>query len=136
MRLDKWLWCARLYKTRAEAVEAVNAGRVRQDGHRIKPSRAVSPGETFTVRRGPYTWTLTDRALTPRRLPAAAATALYEETAESAAAREAVKAQLQLDKAQNPATSGRPTKRERRKLIRFQQKNQEPRLVQRYRYTL
>ena len=124
MRLDKWLWCARLYKTRAGAVEAVKAGRVRQDGNRLKPSRPVSPGETFSVRRGPYTWTLTVRALAPRRLPAAAAAALYEETRESAEAREAVKARLQLDKARNPAASGRPTKRERRKLIRFQQKNQ------------
>lgn len=124
MRLDKWLWCARLFKTRAEAVEAVNAGRVRQDGNKLKPARPVSPGETFTVRRGPYTWTLTVRALTPRRLPATAAAALYEEPPESIHTREAVKAQLQLDKALNPATRGRPTKRERRKLIRFQQKNQ------------
>lgn len=124
VRLDKWLWCARFYKTRALALEAIKAGKIKLDGNRVKPSKAVHPGEVYTLRIDPYLWTITVRALSHRRGPASEATLLYEETAESHETRQQLSAQIKLNNQLLPQTSGRPTKRDRRKLVRFTQKTE------------
>lgn len=118
-RVDKWLWCARFFKTRRLATEAVNSGRVRIAGQRLKPSRTVQAGDVLTVRRGPYHFTFTILATASTRQSAAAAAQLYEEHPESLEARRRQAEQLRAGNAAVPAPRGRPTKRERRKLIRF-----------------
>jgi len=124
VRLDKWLWCARFYKTRALALEAIKAGKIKLDGNRVKPSKAVHPGEVYTLRIDPYLWTISVQALSHRRGPASEAALLYEETAESRENRNLLSAQLKLNNQLLPQTSGRPTKRDRRKLVRFTQKTE------------
>jgi len=119
LRVDKWLWCARFYRTRRLAAEAVNSGRVRMHGQRLKPARTVQAGDVLSVRRGPYRYTFTILATTPTRQPAAAAAKLYEEHAESLEARRRLAEQVQAGNAALASPRGRPTKRERRKLIRF-----------------
>jgi ribosome-associated heat shock protein Hsp15 len=119
MRLDKWLWCARFYKTRSLATEAIKSGKIKSRGSRVKPSRLVRPGEEYTVRRGPYSQTITVLSLAARRCSAAEAAALYEETRESIDNRLMLKQQLKINNSMYPRMRGRPTKRERRKLIQF-----------------
>ncbi len=113
MRLDKWLWAARLFKTRALAVQAIDAGQVRVNGARAKPSRSVHIGDTIAVTRASARIELAVKGLTKNRGSATVAATLYDETAESAAAR-AAQAAAKEDKAKHPG--GRPTKRERRQL--------------------
>jgi ribosome-associated heat shock protein Hsp15 len=112
VRLDKFLWAARFFKTRAVAVEAIAAGRVLANAERAKPARAVRVGDTLVVRRPPFEQVVVVRALSERRGPAAEARALYEETAESRARREALVAELRA--APPPVFKGRPTKKSRR----------------------
>ena len=117
MRLDKWLWAARFYKTRALAVQEIDRGRVQVGGADAKPSRDVKPGDTITLRQGPVTREVVVRALSLQRGPAPVAQQLYEETPASMAAREAAATQRRL--APEPAhaiAQGRPTKRDRRAL--------------------
>src|SRR3954467_13334416 len=87
VRLDKWLWAARFFKTRSLATEAVNGGKVELNGLRPKPSKDVKVGDTVRVRLGPFVHAVTIRALSDRRGPAAAAALLFEESAESIAER-------------------------------------------------
>jgi len=120
VRLDKWLWAARFFKTRSLATEAVAGGKVDLNGERAKPARAVKPGDRVRLRLGPYEHILIVRALGERRGPAAAAAALYEETEESLAARARLATQLRMA----PAAfvyeeKGRPTKKDRRDLADF-----------------
>ena len=117
-RLDTWLWVARLSKTRSLANEAVTGGRVQVDGQRAKPSRAVKAGDRIEITTGPVRRTVIVRGLQPRRGPAAEAQALYEETPESLAAREAVAAEMRLGAPRAAHGGGRPTKRVRRRLDR------------------
>ncbi|MEN9781133.1 MAG: RNA-binding S4 domain-containing protein [Burkholderiaceae bacterium] len=117
MRLDKWLWAARFYKTRALAVDEITLGRVQVNGADAKPARELRPGDTLHLRQGWMQRTVIVRALSERRGPASEAQALYEETADSIAARE--QAARQRREAPEPALArhaGRPTKRERRDL--------------------
>ncbi|EJE51298.1 ribosome-associated heat shock protein implicated in recycling of 50S subunit [Acidovorax sp. CF316] len=119
MRLDKWLWCARFYKTRGLATDEIGKGRVTVNGQAAKPARDVRPGDTVALRQGPVARTVTVRALSGMRGPAPVAQLLYEETAESIAAREAAAEQRRL--APEPAATlqeGRPTKRDRRDIER------------------
>ena len=121
VRLDKWLWAARFYKTRALAVEALQAGRVDVNGTPAKPSREVHVGDRLCVRRPPWACTVVVRALSQTRGPASVAQTLYEETPESLASR----AQAQQARADGvePALSrreGRPTGRERRQIAQWQ----------------
>jgi ribosome-associated heat shock protein Hsp15 len=121
VRLDKWLWAARFFKTRALAVEALAAGRIEVNGAPAKPAREVRPGDTIRVSRPPTTCTVVVCALSQVRGPAATAQALYQETPESLAAR----AQARQDRADGvePALSrreGRPSSRERRKIAQWQ----------------
>ncbi len=119
MRLDKWLWAARFYKTRSLAAQAIEQGRVKVDGVRVKPAREVKPGDRVALRIGESDWMLTVRALSMRRGPAPVAQTLYEEDAESRIGRERRQAERRL--AANPAAAikGRPTKRDRRRIHRF-----------------
>ncbi|WP_409193227.1 RNA-binding S4 domain-containing protein [Acidovorax sp. WCS2018Cala2-16] len=115
MRLDKWLWCARFYKTRSLSAEEIGKGRVTVNGQLAKPSRDVRPGDTLVMRQGPVERTVTVRALSGMRGPAPAAQLLYEETPDSVAARAAAAELRRL--APEPADTlqdGRPTKRDRR----------------------
>jgi ribosome-associated heat shock protein Hsp15 len=116
VRVDKWLWAARLSKTRALAAEAVKGGRVEINGQRVKPSKEVRPGDEIEITTGPYRRVLIVQALAERRGPAKEAALLYEETAESVAARERLAAQRRLEAVPAPRPGGRPTKRDRRRL--------------------
>ncbi|MDR0770392.1 MAG: RNA-binding S4 domain-containing protein [Burkholderiales bacterium] len=117
VRADKWLWAARFFKTRGLAVEAIDKGHVRLGGERIKPSRSLRAGDTLTVHREGLAWTFTVRALSERRLSAPLAAALYEETADSLAARQTLIEQRRAQPV--PRFHGRPTKRDRRALEDF-----------------
>lgn len=116
-RLDKWLWAARFYKTRAGAAEDIGKGRVSVNGQPAKASRELREGDLIEMRLDSATRAVTVRALTRQRGPATVAQALYEETAESVARREAVAEARRIRP--DPALaieSGRPTKRDRREL--------------------
>ncbi len=118
MRLDKWLWIARLMKTRSAAAEAVSGGKVHLNGRAVKPSREVGPGDELEITRGALRQTVVVRGLAPRRGPASEAALLYEETPESVAARERYAEQRRLAAETQPDFGGRPTKRDRRRLDR------------------
>jgi ribosome-associated heat shock protein Hsp15 len=120
VRIDKWLWAARFFKTRSLAAEAVAAGKVEVNGDRIKPAKLIGLGDMISVRVGPYVHVVTVRGLSERRGPAIVAATLYEETVESVAARTKLAEQLRMA----PAAfvyedKGRPTKRDRREIDRF-----------------
>ena len=121
VRLDKWLWAARFYKTRGLATDEIGKGRITVNDQVAKPSRELKPGDRLTLRQGPVTRTVVVRALSATRGPAPVAQALYEETADSIAAR--LKAVEQRRLGAEPAQSieqGRPTKRDRRQLADWQ----------------
>jgi ribosome-associated heat shock protein Hsp15 len=119
VRLDKWLWAARFFKTRALAAEAVAGGKVKVNRERAKAAKAIRPGDVLEVRIGPYEYVLDVRALAERRGPATAAALLYEERAESRAKREALAAQLRAEKSWLQRPQGRPSKRDRRAIVRL-----------------
>jgi len=117
VRLDKWLWAARFYKTRSISIGEIDKGRVRVNGANVKPARDVKAGDTIEMRSGPVIRTVTVRALSAVRGPASAAALLYAETKASAAQRLAAAEQRRL--APEPAQTipqGRPSKRDRRDL--------------------
>nr|WP_315428314.1 S4 domain-containing protein [uncultured Albidiferax sp.] len=117
LRIDKWLWAARFYKTRSLATEEVNKGRVQIAGQDVKPAREVKAGDHITLRSGPVVRTVVVVGISQARGPAPVAQALYSETPESMQARTAAAEQRRL--APEPAHSldhGRPTKRQRRDL--------------------
>lgn len=114
-RLDKWLWAARFYKTRSAATEAVQGGKVEVNGERPKPARTIQPGDEIRIRVGPFEHILHVTALADRRGSAAQAAMLYNETADSLAARERHAEQLRL--APNlDFERGKPSKKDRRAL--------------------
>jgi ribosome-associated heat shock protein Hsp15 len=114
-RIDKWLWAARFYKTRTLAADAVDSGKVEVDGEKVKRSRSVSPGNRVSLRKGPYVTTVVVQLLEAKRGPASRAVLMYEETAESKTAREAIRVQLSSLPVRS-AGEGRPTKKERRQI--------------------
>lgn len=120
VRLDKWLWAARFYKTRALAKEAIEGGKVHCRGERCKPSKEPKIGEELTIRTGFDERTVVIRALSAVRRGAPEAQLLYEETAESQARREAAAA-LRKAGALGVETDGRPSKKQRRQLFQFRQ---------------
>ena len=119
VRIDKWLWCARFYKSRSAASEAVAGGRVHVNGERVKPSRAIGVGDHLAITQGPAKRELVVRALPERRGPAAAAQACYEETPQSIERRERLRESQALAAAMTPRPDSRPDKRERRLLQRL-----------------
>ena len=118
VRLDKWLWAARFFKTRQLAIEAVTAGHVELNGERAKPAKSVRPGDEVTIRKPPYEFLLVVMAVSEKRGAATIARTLFTETAESIAAREKLAAELRDMPA--PVFKGRPTKRDRRTLENWQ----------------
>jgi len=119
VRLDKWLWAARFYKTRSLAAQAVDAGQVRVGDERVKPARTLRGGESVSIRKAGFVFVVDVLAVSDRRGGAADAALLYRETAASVAAREALQLQRRAAHAVAPETPGRPTKRQRRKLEDF-----------------
>ena len=118
IRIDKWLWAARFFKTRSLAAEAVTGGKIEINGGRAKPSRIVRAGDELKIRRGPYEWKIMVKGAAKNRGPASTAQGLYQETEESLRQREAVSAQLKLERPQFDLP-GRPTKKDRRAIQRF-----------------
>ena len=116
VRIDKWLWAARLTKTRSLAADAVKGGRAQVNGQRVKPSKEVGPGDRVEITIGQTRRAVVVRGVAERRGPAKDAELLYEETAESVAAREAAAAERRLAAPPSFDLGGRPTKRDRRKL--------------------
>ncbi len=117
LRLDKWLWAARFYKTRSLAVQDIGRGRVTVNGQAAKAARSLRPGDRITLRQGPVQRIIEVLALSAVRGPAPVAQALYAETPDSIAARQRAAEQRRLGS--EPASSiadGRPTKRDRRQL--------------------
>ena len=120
-RLDKWLWAARFYKTRVLASEAVAGGKVKVRGERVKAAKAVRVGDEILIQTGPFERHIRVRALSDRRGPAPQTALLFEESAESIAARTELAERMAATKVLYPRGEGRPTKRARRDLIRFKQ---------------
>ena len=122
VRIDKWLWAARFYKTRALSADAVEGGKVQVNGERVKPAKALKRGDALVIHNGPYVWEITVLAMSERRGPAPEAAKLYEEAPESRKAREQVAATIKAENQSNPFPRGRPTKKQRRQIIRFGRK--------------
>ena len=119
MRVDKWLWAARFYKTRSLAQQAIAAGRVKLNDARIKPAHELKAGDALAIRVGDFEWQIMVKALSDKRGPADAARQLYEESAASRMERE--RRQDLRRWGAEPASSlkGRPTKRDRRRIEGF-----------------
>ncbi len=118
LRLDRWLWSARFYKTRGLATTAVLGGKVRLNGQRAKPSRPVRVGDELAVTKGVYEIVVTVLDIATRRGPASAASQLYEEHPESIDKRQQLKGQLKLERVKRERPR-RPDKRQRRRIHRF-----------------
>lgn len=116
VRIDKWLWAARFFKTRSLATDAVDGGKVRLDGERVKPARNVKPGDRLDIDNGADEWEVLVRALSDVRGPAAVAQTLYEETPASIERRRLESERRKLFREPAAAIKGRPTKRDRRQI--------------------
>ena len=126
MRIDKWLWAARFFKTRGAATEAVAGGHVHVNGERVKPARDVKTGDRLEIRRGQQRFTVVVTGLAERRGSASAAAELYEETPESIADREKRRDERRLSKPLGADLSERPTKRDRRRLDALRRGQRRP----------
>lgn len=116
VRIDKWLWAARFFKTRSMATDAVDAGKVRLNGDRVKPARNVKTGDTLDIDNGATEWEVVVQGLSDKRGSASVAQTLYAETEQSAAERQKKAEQRKLFREPSEAIKGRPTKRDRRQL--------------------
>lgn len=125
IRLDKWLWAARIYKTRALARAMIEGGKVHYNGQRSKPGKAVEPGAVLTLHQGDDQRTLVIKGMTEQRRPASEATTLYEETAESIERRERMALARKMNALTMPHPDRRPDKKERRDLMRFKHSDRE-----------
>lgn len=127
LRVDKWLWAARFFKTRSIATDAIAKNHVRVDGQRIKPSRTVQVGDTVQIEKTPYTFNVTVLGLNDKRRPASEASLLYEESEDSIAARkdQSMKHKLDYQMRTGLAGEGRPSKKQRRQIIRFQNQHDQ-----------
>ncbi|HEY5603274.1 MAG TPA: RNA-binding S4 domain-containing protein [Gammaproteobacteria bacterium] len=125
LRIDKWLWAARFYKTRSLASDAVKTGKVLANDEKVKPSKEIVAGDILSIRQSFFSKTVTVLELSMRRGPATVAAALYAETAESIVNRERLKDLQQAQPALRRSGQGRPTKRERRQIISFTQKGKD-----------
>jgi ribosome-associated heat shock protein Hsp15 len=122
VRLDKWLWAARFYKTRALAVDAIDAGKIEVNGERSKRAKLIQPGDRIRIRVGPFEHLITVKGVSERRGPASVAAGLYEEDSESRKAREAMALHVKAMNANTGYESGRPTKKDRRDLERLKRR--------------
>jgi len=123
MRLDRWLWAARFFKTRSQASSAVDGGHVEVNGDRAKPAKQIRLGDEVRVRLNQYTHVLHVRAFSEHRGPASEARLLYEETEESRRERERLAEQRRLAPPMAYEEGGRPTKRDRRDLSRLKRRD-------------
>ena len=125
VRIDKWLWAARFFKTRAQANEAIAKNRIKIGGQRIKPSRLVIIGDVVTVEKLPYEFNVTVKGLNDQRRPASEACLLYEESESSIESRRQLSERLRQDSLARTglAGEGRPSKKQRRQIIRFHNQN-------------
>ncbi|MEW7982421.1 MAG: RNA-binding S4 domain-containing protein [gamma proteobacterium symbiont of Phacoides pectinatus] len=120
LRLDKWLWAARFFKTRQLAVEAINGGKVHINGQRAKPEREVRPGTRLRIHKGSLEWEITVEKIPKQRRPASEAITFYSESEQSRDRREAIMAEEKLLRAAAPRTpESRPNKKQRRMIHRF-----------------
>lgn len=126
VRVDKWLWAARFFKTRSAATEAVLAGHVQVNGSRVKPAREVAAGDRLEVRVGQLRRTVVVTGVAERRGPASVAATLYEETPESMAERERHAAERRLSRPLGADLGARPTKQARRRLDALRRGRQRP----------
>ena len=122
VRLDKWLWAARFFKTRSIAREAVSGGKVHLNGQRAKPGRSLNIGDELRIQRGEEEYTITVLELSPRRGPATVARGLYEESEENRIRREQLAEARKLERQQHTSRVRRPDKRQRRNIVRFKNK--------------
>jgi ribosome-associated heat shock protein Hsp15 len=122
VRIDKWLWAARFFKTRSLAADAIAGGKVQVNGERVKRARPLQVGDEVRIRLGPYEHQIVVRELSDRRGPASQAAALYEEKEASRAAREALALQLKSVHAIFAPERGRPTKKDRRDIERLKRR--------------
>jgi len=119
VRLDKWLWAARFFKTRSRAAEAVSGGKVHLNGARVKAAKQVRVGDTLSIRQGPYELTVVVRGLGAQRRPAREAASLYEETEASKAERARLRAEVRAATVHPAHAYGRPSKKGRRDIAKF-----------------
>ncbi len=121
VRLDKWLWAVRFFKSRGLATEAVSGGKVHVDGSRVKPSRQISAGQCVEIHKGPYEFVVHVERLLSKRVSAKEAVLAYLETPESVQKRALLSQRLKDDRlaAQGERLAGRPNKRERRQIHKF-----------------
>ena len=127
LRIDKWLWAARFFKTRSLAAQAVSGGLVRIADQRVKASRRVRRGEIVHVRRGAQAWDVVVEGLRDERRPAPQAQTLYEETPASIERRTGERARREQAEMRRARAQGRPTRRERRALARWRERREDPR---------
>ena len=125
MRLDKWLWAARFYKTRSLAQQAIAAGRVKLNDARIKPAHELKAGDALAIRVGDFEWQITVKALSDKRGPADVARQLYQESEASRAERERRQDLRRWGAEPANALKGRPTKRDRRRIEDFTSPSEE-----------
>jgi ribosome-associated heat shock protein Hsp15 len=126
VRIDKWLWAARFFKTRGAATEAVVGGHVHVNGERVKPSKEVRPGDVVEISKRELRWTVAVKAVAERRGPASVAATLYEESSESRAAREQQALQRRLARPPGADLGARPTKQARRRIDRLRRRSGRP----------
>lgn len=119
MRIDKWLWCARFYKTRSLATQAVESGKIKVDDQRVKPARDIAPGNQLAIQIGEYSWQIEVLALSPHRSAAPLAQSLYCESEASQARRQQQIGAHQASRDPHAQLKGRPSKRDRRQIKRF-----------------
>jgi ribosome-associated heat shock protein Hsp15 len=122
VRLDKWLWAARFFKTRALAATAIETGKVEVNGERAKRAKQLQLGDELHIRLGPYHHVITVRALSERRGPATVAAGLYSETEEARKARAAMQLQVKAAQSVPGYDRGRPTKKDRRDIERLRRR--------------
>jgi len=125
LRLDKWLWAARFFKTRRLAVEAINGGKVQVNGQRTKPGKVVQAGTHLVIHKGFLQWDLVVKGISRQRRPAPEAVLLYEESEASRLRRQALVQEQRESGAAAPGARGRPNKRERRLIQRFTRKTDD-----------
>ena len=124
VRIDRWLWAARFFKTRSSAKSAVEGGKVHVDGKRVKPSKELRPGQTLEIRRGDLVQTVVVQEISQQRGPATKAQALYAETSESIELREQRKSTRRMERAGLTVPSSRPDKKDRRALAQLRSLDQ------------
>jgi ribosome-associated heat shock protein Hsp15 len=122
VRVDKWLWAARFFKTRALAAGAIESGKVEVNGERAKRAKQLQVGDSLKVRLGPYHHIISVLAVSEQRGPAAVARTLYEENAEGRKAREAMQVQVKAAQSTSGYDGGRPSKKDRREIEKLRRK--------------